>query len=222
MDFGKGSPIVFLHGWGQNLNMMMPIAKSLSISYRCFVPDLFGFGGSDEFVHYEEFADYVEKVHDFVKSRGIENPILIAHSFGARIAICYAYRYGCKALILTGAAGIKAPLSFDRRVKIFLHRHHIKKSQGSLDYQLASPFLKRVLVDAVNLDCSEMCTRVDVPVLLVWGEKDQETPIWMARKMQGLFPSATLIEFQNQGHFAYFYEHERFAYVCMKFLEGVV
>lgn len=38
MDFGEGSPIVFLHGWGQNLNMMMPIAKSLSTKYRCFVP----------------------------------------------------------------------------------------------------------------------------------------------------------------------------------------
>lgn len=222
MDFGEGSPIVFLHGWGQNLNMMMPIAKSLSTKYRCFVPDLFGFGGSDELIHYEEFDDYVEAVHQFVESRGINHPILIAHSFGARIAILYAYRYGCKALILTGAAGIKVPLSLDRRFKVFLHRHHLIQSKGSLDYQLATPFLKRVLVDAVNLDLSEICTRINIPVLLVWGDKDQETPIHLGKKMQSLFPQATLIEFQGQGHFAYFYEHQRFAYICMKFLEGVL
>lgn len=222
MDLGEGVPVVFLHGWGQNLNMMMPIAKPLSKQYRCFILDLFGFGGSDELTPYEKLSDYVEELHHILEANQIDNPIFVAHSFGARIAIMYAHAYKCQALILTGAAGLKMPISCYKKIKQWLHRHHIIQNRGSLDYQQATPFLKRVLVEAVNLDLSLMCQQIEIPVLLVWGELDKQTPLWMGKKMLQLFAHATLIEFQGQGHFAYFYEHQRFTHICMKFLEGVL
>lgn len=221
ITLGEGDSLVFLHGWGQNLNMMMPIAHPLSKKYRCLVLDLFGFGESDELEDYH-LNSYVEQLHEHFELNQIKNPVLIAHSFGARIAILYANHYPCRALILTGAAGIKSPLTLDKQIKQFLHRHRIIKSKGSIDYQQASPFLKRVLVEAIHLDLSEICTQITIPVLLVWGEKDNETPLWMGEKMKDLFVNSTWITFAGQGHFAYFYEHDRFAHICMKYLEGVL
>ena len=37
----------------------------------------------------------------------IENPIIVAHSFGCRVAIRYAYKYPVLKMVLTGAAGIR-------------------------------------------------------------------------------------------------------------------
>ena len=111
IDIGKGHPIVFLHGWGGNYMMMNPHVALLSHDYRCINLDLFGFGSSEEITNYHSFDDYIQNLHEYLLSLKVETPIFIAHSFGARVAIEYAQKYPIRALILTGAAGIKAPLS---------------------------------------------------------------------------------------------------------------
>ncbi len=40
--------LVFLHGWGQNIEMMEPIAKPFYDSNYCLIIDLPGFGKSEE------------------------------------------------------------------------------------------------------------------------------------------------------------------------------
>ena len=44
----KGKDIVLLHGWGQNIEMMMPIANGLTDKYHITIIDLPGFGKSSE------------------------------------------------------------------------------------------------------------------------------------------------------------------------------
>ena len=48
--------LVFLHGWGQNIEMMLPIAKPFLKKYNVLIIDLPGFGLSDEPV--ETWTDY--------------------------------------------------------------------------------------------------------------------------------------------------------------------
>ena len=217
IEMGSGQPILFLHGWGANLSMMMPIAASLSQDYRCILLDLFGFGRTNEIENYTCFNDYIEALHEFLERFYVSNPIIVAHSFGARIAILYALKYNVKALILTSAAGLKQPLSLERRFKIFLHKHGIIQ-KGSNDYENASDFLKKVLVEVVNTDLSEEYRKINIPTLLVWGELDKETPIWMAKKINRLIKNSQLIIFKNEDHFAYYHESERFCFIVKSFL----
>ena len=114
---GGGNTIVFLHGWGANKDFMQPLVSILSKQYKCVNFDLFGFGMTDEIEDYLSFDHYVEYFHMFLLEHQIEKPILIAHSFGARLAILYAERYPVSALILTGAAGIKAKLTIKKKIK---------------------------------------------------------------------------------------------------------
>ncbi len=217
IELGKGKPIVFLHGWGANLTMMKTIASSLSQDYRCIALDLFGFGKSDEIENYTSFNDYIEALHTYLESIHVVNPIIIAHSFGARIAVLYALKYEVSALVLTGAAGLKQPLSLERKLKIFLHKHGIKQ-KGSVDYENASNFLKKVLIEVVNTDLSETYTQINIPTLLIWGQLDTETPIWMGKKMNKLIKNSQLIIFKGEDHFAYYHESERFCFIVKSFL----
>ncbi|MCK5123423.1 MAG: alpha/beta hydrolase [Candidatus Pacebacteria bacterium] len=140
---GNGKiPIVLLHGWGMDSEKYVELMKILNIKYSIFniiVPDLPGFGKSDEPDKRWEVDDYVEFVDKFIEittrgQKGFEliknilekfdpekavytekksKPILIGHSFGGMIAIKYAVKYPEKIdkLILTGAVGIKHKLT---------------------------------------------------------------------------------------------------------------
>ncbi len=215
---GKNT-LVFLHGWSANKDLMQPLVSLFSKQYQCVNLDLFGFGLTDEIEDYESFDDYVEYFHLFLMEHQIEDPILVAHSFGARLAILYANRYPVSALILTGAAGIKSKLTIKKRIKQYLHKHHFKM-KGSYDYEHATPFLRKVLVEVVNKDLSEQIKRIKVPTLLIWGEKDKETPLWMAKRMNHLISNSILIIFKKEDHFAYYHESNRFCFIVKEFLEG--
>lgn len=217
IELGKGKPIIFLHGWGANLTMMKTIASSLSQDYRCIALDLFGFGKSDEIENYTSFNDYIETLHMYLESINVVDPIIIAHSFGARIAVLYALKYQVKALVLTGAAGLKQPLSLEKKFKIFLHKHGFIQ-KGSVDYENATNFLKKVLIEVVNTDLSESYTQINIPTLLIWGQLDTETPLWMAKKMNKLIKNSQLIIFKGEDHFAYYHESERFCFIVKSFL----
>lgn len=217
IELGNGPTIVFLHGWGANLTMMMPIVSILSQDYRCITLDLFGFGKSDDIENYTSFNDYIECLHEFLEGIHVVNPIIVAHSFGARIAVLYALKYKVNALILTGAAGLKQPLSLERKFKLFLHKHGFKQ-KGSYDYENASNFLKKVLIEVVNTDLSDSYKQIKLPTLLIWGQLDKETPLWMAKKMNKLIKNSQLIIFKNEDHFAYYHESERFCFIIKSFL----
>ncbi len=135
-------PIVLLHGWGVSSDKYLELAEEFNIQHltsNIIIPDLPGFGKSDEPKENWELDSYVEFVDEFIKKttrerKGFElvkdllkkfdstkaicieeksKPILIGHSFGGRIAIKYAAKYPEKIdkLILTGAAGIKRKLT---------------------------------------------------------------------------------------------------------------
>ncbi|HAH95005.1 MAG TPA: alpha/beta hydrolase, partial [Dielma fastidiosa] len=45
-----------------------------------------------------------------------------------------------------------------------------------------------MLVQVVNEDLTPVLEKIKVPVLLIWGECDDQTPLWMGQKMEALMP----------------------------------
>ena len=84
-----GRSVLLLHGWGQNTEMMAFIGEFLKSHFHVYNLDLPGFGQSgepDRAWGSEEYCDFVKHFSD---TMGIEDPIIIGHSFGCRIAIQY-------------------------------------------------------------------------------------------------------------------------------------
>lgn len=219
---GEGQGVILLHGWGQNLMMMRLLHRQLQDNYRVLSLDLPGFGQSKPLPQAWTMDDYVPLIHHLADRYHMKEPILIAHSFGARIAIRYACSFPVPCMVLTGAAGLRAPLSLVKRGKQQLHHLgkylHLSLFSGSEDYRKADPILKRVLVQAVNEDLAPLLPSIHCPILLVWGSEDRQTPLWMGRKMETLFERARLIVYHDDDHFAYYHQGFRFAQDVRQFL----
>lgn len=227
----KGKKVVLLHGWGQNTTMMSFIAEALSKHFIVYNIDFPGFGKSDEPTSVWGCEDYTEFLHDFCVKNKIDNPILIAHSFGCRIAVRYAYKYGAYKMVLTGAAGIRdsrhvlwyiKTYSYKLAKKI-LPKSVVEKYQnkvGSEDYNNTSGIMRQTFVKVVNDDIKSLLKDVDSETLLVFGELDEATPLSKGKLMEKLMPNATLVVFENDDHFAYFKQGARFNAVLDAFLRG--
>lgn len=230
----KGKDVILLHGWGQNIEMMAYIANFLSAHFKVYALDLPGFGQSEEPDHAFSPEDYSVWLKHFSDELGIKDPIIIGHSNGARIAFCYAYRYPVRKMCLTGAAGLrpkhglkwyiktysfklgKKILSFGP-LKVYLKK--LQDNMGSTDYRNAKGVMRETLVKAVNYDVRDILPKIDVETLLVFGEKDEATPLYMGQEIEKLMPNAALVVFEGEDHYAYFNEAYRFNMVLDAFLK---
>ena len=59
---------------------------------------------------------------------------------------------------------------------------------------------------------------IENPVLLMWGEKDIDTPLYMARIMQKEIKDAGLVVLKNAGHFSYIDNAKEFNIIVNNFL----
>ena len=72
----------------------------------------------------------------------------------------------------------------------------------------------------VNEDVTPLLARVRAPALLIWGDRDTETPLAAAHVMERLIPDAGLVVFEGAGHFAYLEQPARFCRIVEVFLSG--
>lgn len=185
--------------------------------------DLPGFGQSTVGVPIgvEEVADIL---HDFVIELGLEAPILCGHSYGGRVAIVYASKYSVEKLVLISSAGLKQKLRFSKRFKIrvykILKKCHLPVKMGSSDYQNADNVKRIMLVKAVNTDLREHLKRIAAPTLLLYGTKDEVTPLSLGYQMKSYISNAELIELEECGHFPYLERPSVFSIILMSYLLG--
>lgn len=227
--------IVLLHGWGQSGELMMPIFDYFKKDYRVINLDLPGFGQSDDLKATWGVLEYTLFLNEFLKEIQVENPVIIAHSFGARIALLFSCQFKTKQLVLTGAAGIKPKTSILVKGKIASYKlakqivklpglqrfeETMKKSFGSSDYKNASGFKRSSFVKIVNEDLTPILGKVKVPTLLIWGENDLATPLWMGKVMEKQIPDAGLVVFEEDDHYAYFHQMNRFNRIVEVFLQS--
>lgn len=233
---GEGQPVIVMHGWGQNLEMMYSIVNDLKSNYKVFNIDLPGFGQSDEPTTPYSIDDYADFLEEFVLKNNITNPIIVGHSFGCRVAIKYTARQNQVAkLILTGAAGIMPKRSPIYYLKVYTYKffklfknvyfikHYIREmmeSGGSEDYKNSSPIMKEVLKLTVNEDLTPELSKITTPTLLVFGSNDDATPVWMGKVMNEKIADSKLIVYEGCSHFAYLERIEQFNNDMNVFLES--
>ena len=145
-------------------------------------------------------------------------------------------------MVLTGCAGIKKPQTPEQQKRSACYQRlkglyqslgrvapfkglsdrllsELRQKYGSPDYNALSEDMKKTFVKVVNEDLSPLLPRVQASTLLVWGENDTETPLWMGQQMEKEIPDAGLVIFENDDHFAYLRQWPRFVRVVQAFLK---
>lgn len=225
--------IILLHGWDQSSELMKPIQQHYQDKFRVLNIDCVGFGDSDPLHQVWGVYEYADSIMALLKYNNIVNPIIIAHSFGARIALVMATKIKVDKLILTGAAGIKPKKSLAVSAKIAFYKSAKKVVQlvgstkametlqskfGSSDYKSSTGFKRQSFVKIVNEDLTSILNSIQAPTLLIWGEKDEATPLWMAKLMEKRIPDAGLVVFEDDDHYAYLHQIKRFLSISDVFL----
>ena len=92
IEIGSGEVILFLHGWGQNKEMMLPLIEDLKDKYKCVILDLPGFGES-KFNNAKNIEDYVDNIRLFLEQKNMLPKYIVGHSFGGKLAVHYFLKY---------------------------------------------------------------------------------------------------------------------------------
>lgn len=233
--FGQdGNWLVFLHGWGTDHKSFMPVIEKIRSRYRILAPDLPGFGGTSEPEDVYGADDYALYVKELLDKLDIKDPVVIAHSNGGRIAIALSEIYGIKKMILVDSTGIKPGRSLKYYLKVYSYKaakyilllfgrrdllEKYKSSKGSEDYKKASDKMRAVMSRLINEDMRERMVKLDMPVLLFWGDKDTATPYTDAVKMNALIKDSGIVTVKNGGHYSYLDDMGLFIKVLDKFME---
>jgi pimeloyl-ACP methyl ester carboxylesterase len=218
---GEGMPLVMLHGWGTHIQLMLPLAQRLA-GYRIYILDLPGFGQSQNPPAAWSVSDYANFVLEYLDHHALEKVHLFSHSFGGRIALVLGAEHPERILkmALADSAGVRPKSQGQLRLKTYRFALNTLKQigmsaqanqlqdwyserYGSADYKAAQGVMRETFVKVVNEDLLPYAARIQASTLLLWGDQDEDTPLWQGQLLEKTIPDAGLVVFEDAGHFSY-------------------
>ena len=218
---------VILQGWGTNASLYKDLAAHLGQRMHVYLPELPGFGETPEPPEPWGAEDYAAFVLELLAALDIRETHLIGHSNGGRIMLVLAsqprsVKFG--KLVFLDAAGVVPRPTMKKKLRTALYKtgkaflspfpralEAWRQKRGSADYRAASPLMRQTLVKLVNRDLTDLMPAIPNPSLLIWGEKDADTPLWMGKVFEEKIPDAGLVTVPGAGHYAYL-EQPRFVF----------
>ncbi len=111
-EVGQGPALVLLHGgWGDG-RQWQPLVEELSRSYRCFIPDLPGFGDSTLWADQPlAVTTLVDAIAHYLQALNLKRVSLVGYGIGGWVAAGYALRfpYAVHRLLLVEPEGVSSP-----------------------------------------------------------------------------------------------------------------
>jgi pimeloyl-ACP methyl ester carboxylesterase len=92
-DEGKGTAIVFLHGFLENKKMWEAFVPEFSRKYRAITIDLLGHGASESLGYVHSMEDNAAAVHTVLSELRLRKVVFVGHSMGGYVALAFAELY---------------------------------------------------------------------------------------------------------------------------------
>ncbi|HEX4173204.1 MAG TPA: alpha/beta hydrolase [Acetobacteraceae bacterium] len=240
-EHGSGRPLLFLHP-GQGLQPQLPWLDLLARRFRVIAPHHPGWGNSalpDWLMTVDELA-YLYL--DLAASEGLEDAILVGACFGGWIAAEMAVRDTRRfaQLVLVDPLGIKVGGITARDIAdmhAMPHEEYMRlawadpaKGERDLmrlpDTELAGIARGREAFARFgwkpymhNPHLKRWLHRIDLPTLLLWGERDGIVSVEYGRAWQNEIPAARMEIIAGAGHFPHWEQPQEFADRVAHFVE---
>jgi pimeloyl-ACP methyl ester carboxylesterase len=225
---GSGPALVLLHGYvGDGPTTWRPQLDGLSDEFTVIAWDAPGAGRSSDPPERFGLDGYAECLAGFLKQLGLGTACVAGLSFGGILALALQRRHSgiSSALILASAyAGWRGSLPAEVAEQRLRQALALADStpQAFVDALLPSMFSKPMPPDTVNEfrasmlafhprgfaamarasaeDVRDVLPHVDVPTLLVYGERDVRAPLTVAEALRVAIPGSTLVVLPGTGH----------------------
>lgn len=225
-----GEPLLMVHGFAANRDNWLRFARHFTERYRVIAPDLPGFGASSKPETDYDVASQTERMHAFARALKLDRPHLIGNSMGGHIAALYAARYPAqvRSLALLDNAGVSAPRKseliqrlergepnplvarnaeeFDALLNFVfvtpptlpdsLKRHFAEQSAANQEHY--ARIFTQLRSDYVPLEPE--LGKIQVPTLLLWGERDRVLDVSSIEVMQPLLKQPSVVVMKDVGH----------------------
>ncbi|GAA3622928.1 alpha/beta fold hydrolase [Microbacterium awajiense] len=224
---GDGPPLVILHGGLEDSRLWADDLARLAAHTDAIAWDAPGCGRSSAVPDHWSADDWGAAVVDFVDALGLDRPVLAGFSLGSVLALLAARRrparFGGLVLIgpYAGWSGSLAPEEVAARVAAMraTAQHPVQSwadefldtvyppdadparralARAGLDDWRPATTLR--LLDAMLVDLRPDLPSIDVPSVVVRGERDERSPRQSALDMVAALPHARFIEIPDAGH----------------------
>lgn len=227
--FGRGDPIVFLHGWMGSWRYWFPIMEDLAPEYRSYGLDLWGFGDSDKTSERYDVETYIDMAIAFMDELGIWQAPVVGHTLGGAIATELAARYPDR---VSRVMAVCLPLTADAINRKFLSagsneilaRLFWRRQRPYPEVEMSLPKTAQnaiaLSIQAVaRLDLRATFEKLAVPLLSVYGERDGVVDARQADELEGNHYSARAIVLPDAYHFPMLDQQAAFARLLRDFVD---
>jgi len=223
----EGPAMVHVHGFGISGTYLLPTAGLLAGDYQTYVPDLPGYGRSDNPSKTLGIPALADALADFMDAVGIERATLVGNSLGTAISAEFAGRYTDRTdrVVLVSPAG-------------GLHNRPLGKALGQMIRDtprepirlagVAAPdYLRFGLIDSLRLfremthfPALERLLALRVPAMVVLGSRDPLMPpdARVREVVREMSEHITLVRLPGVAHAANFSHPDLLAHVIRCFM----
>lgn len=224
---GRGKPIVFLHGWIGSWRYWIPTMQAISIQYRAYALDFWGYGDSSKKQERYELQSQVELLRQFLDYLGIAKIGLVGHGLGAVIGLSFAKRYPqyTDRMLLTCLP--LGPYSLNPRfwsspvaeLTEWLMGRSLNTEAARTDAVKADTQALLTSLNALkDFDTYELSRKLMIPSLLVYSQNDPAITPPTTEVLDGLPEQSHSVFFEQSGHFPMLDETSKYNRLLSDFL----
>ncbi len=226
--YGRGRPVILLHGYQGSWGLWQETMAALGGSHRTYALDFWGFGESGTRRSTYAVKDFVALVDQFMEHLGIGGAPLVGHSMGGTVSLLAAIQYPARAqkVVVIGSPIVGTSLFFFPMIfgyrpigwityrNLWLYKliYHVLAPLYSRDPrwpQILDRDVSRTTLEAFfasigslrKTDVRPLLGRLGVPVMGMYGTRDIIVdPNQWKPLLQGV-PAARIERFPEAGHF---------------------
>jgi pimeloyl-ACP methyl ester carboxylesterase len=244
--YGRGRPVILLHGWLGSWGLWQETMVYLGAFYRTYALDFWGFGESGKKRTSYAVQDFVSLVDQFMDRLGISCAPLVGHSMGGTVSLSVAIQYpqrvskvvvvgspivGSSLAVLPKLLGRKpiAVILFNAmwafRLGMRVYSPLICKDPrfpDMMDRDLTRTTLESFLLSIASLrrtDLRPMLSQVNIPAMGMYGDKDIIVRPDQWQPMLAGIPHTHVERFAKAGHFIMLDDPDPFMHKLKDFLD---
>jgi pimeloyl-ACP methyl ester carboxylesterase len=212
---GSGPPVVLLHGGASDSRDWLGTMAALADRFTLYAPDLIGFGRSDRKDDGYYLSDFIDFTEEFIEALGMDNPDIVGHSFGGRVAagVAVRNRVRIRRLVLVDASGLGKITGFGNALftGFWALRKLLRQPQ---------PFPRFLAKEGedYNYIGEDALRSLEAATLLIWKRYDPYMPVSLARRAEKLIPTARLEVLPGYGHAPHGQNSKAFNRLLLEFL----
>ncbi len=244
--YGRGRPVILLHGWLGSWGVWQETMAQLGQHFRTYALDFWGFGESGKKRETYAVQDFVSLVDQFMEQLGIVSAPLVGHSMGGTVSLSVAIQFpdrvskvavigspivGSSLAVLLKLAGLRPIATIVHQmmwalklgIRVFSpvvtrDRRWPTMMDRDLSYTTLESFLHSI-ASLRRTDLRPLLPQIQIPTMGIYGGQDVIVNPNQWKPLLAGVPHSRIERFPDSGHFPMLDVPEKFVATLIDFLE---